>query len=113
VFTVEKLSDLSSLQSSIATQPSVIDCISFTPDNVFQELTTLDVSKPCGPDLIPPLLLKKAASYICLLLSKLFTQSMSTGKLPWDWVTANVVKKGDPHLPSNYRPISLTSMLSR
>ena len=79
VFTVEKLSDLSSLQSSIATQPSVIDCISFTTDNVFQELTNLDVSKACGPDLIPPLLLKKAAPYICLPLSKLFAQSMSLG----------------------------------
>jgi len=47
-------------------------------------------------------------------LSKLFTQSMSTGKLPQDWVTANVVpvfKKGDPRLPSNYRPISLTSII--
>ena len=79
VFTVETLSDLSSLQSSIATQPSVIDCISFTTDNVFQELTSHDVSKACGPDLIPPLLLKKAAPYICLPLSKLFAQSMSLG----------------------------------
>ena len=56
VFTVEKLSNLGSLQSSITTQPSVIDCISFTPDDVFQELTSLDISKACGPDLIPPLL---------------------------------------------------------
>ena len=114
VFTVEKLSDLNSLQSSITTQPSVIDCISFTPDDVFQELANLDVSKACGPDLIPPLLLKKAASYICVPLSKLFTQSMSTGKLPQDWTTANVVpvfKKGDPRLTSNYRPISLTSII--
>ena len=69
VFTVEKLSDLNSLQSSITTQPSVIDCISFTPDDVFQELASLDVSKACGPDLIPPLLLKKAASYTYLCAS--------------------------------------------
>ena len=35
----------------------------------------------------------------------------SSGKLPLDWVSANVVpvhKKGDKHLASNYRPISLT-----
>ena len=86
----------------------------FTPDDVFQELANLDVSKACGSDLIPPLLLKKAASYICVPLSKLFTQSMSTGKLPQDWTTANVVpvfKKGDPRLTSNYRPISLTSII--
>ena len=39
---------------------------------------------------------------------------MSTGKLPQDWTTANVVpvfKKGDPRLTSNYRPISLTSII--
>jgi len=49
-----------------------------------------------------------------MLLSKLFTQSMSTGKMPQDWVTGNVIhvfKKGDPRLPSNYRPISLTSII--
>ena len=54
-----QLSDLSSVQSSIATQPLVIDFISFTPDDAFQELTNLDVSRACGPDLIPPLLSKK------------------------------------------------------
>ena len=39
---------------------------------------------------------------------------MSSGKLPQDWITANIVpvfKKGDPHLSSNYRPISLTSII--
>ena len=39
---------------------------------------------------------------------------MSSGKLPQDWVTANVVpihKKSDKRLPSNYRPISLTSII--
>ena len=40
---------------------------------------------------------------------------MITGKLPQDWVTANrvvpVFKKGDPCLSSNYRPISLTSII--
>jgi len=34
VFTEERLSYLGSLQSSIPTQPSAIDSISFTPDNV-------------------------------------------------------------------------------
>ena len=42
----------------------------------------------------------------------MFQLSLSTGTLPKDWVTANIVlvyKKGDRNLPSNYRPISLTS----
>ena len=47
-------------------------------------------------------------------LSRLFQLSLSSGALPRDWVTANVVpvhKKGDKHLPSNYCPISLTSIV--
>lgn len=39
---------------------------------------------------------------------------MITGTLSCNWVTANVVpvyKRGDNHDPSNYRPISLTSVV--
>ena len=39
---------------------------------------------------------------------------MSTGTLPRDWVSANVVpvfKRDDRHIPSNYRLISLTSVV--
>ena len=39
---------------------------------------------------------------------------METGTLPCDWVTANIVpvyKKGDKCDASNYRPISLTSIV--
>jgi len=56
-------------------------------------------------------LLKVAAEFICLPLFRLFQLSLCSGT---DWVTANIVpvhKKGDKHLPSNYRPISLTSIV--
>jgi len=39
---------------------------------------------------------------------------MYTGSLPQDWVTANVVpvyKRNKKNLASNYRPISLTSLV--
>ena len=41
----------------------------------------------------------------------IFQRSIDTGKLPSDWLNANVAplfKKGDVHLPENYRPVSLT-----
>ena len=63
------------------------------------------------PDELPNLILKNAANEISPFLKIIFDQSLQTGKLPDDWVEANVVpvfKKGDQHSPANYRPISLT-----
>ena len=44
-------------------------------------------------------------------MTDIFEHSIQTGKLPDEWVEANVApvfKKGDRHSASNYRPISLT-----
>ena len=46
-----------------ATSP-MLETISFSPDAVYQELMHLNVSKACGLDLLPPLILKKAADFI-------------------------------------------------
>jgi len=59
-------------------------------------------------------LLQKGADLLAPPLTKLFQLSLSTGILPRDGVTANIVpvhKKGDRHLSLNYRPISLISVV--
>ena len=46
-------------------------------------------------------------------LQFIFTQSLNEGILPSDWLKANITpiyKKGDRSVPTNYRPISLTSV---
>jgi hypothetical protein len=46
-------------------------------------------------------------------LQKIFQVAIDTGDLPKDWRDANIssiFKKGDKHLPENYRPVSLTSV---
>ena len=81
---------------------------------MYETLLTLDVTKSCGPDLIPAYLLKCCAEHIASPLSFLFNKPMSSGTLPTDWVCANVVpvfKHDDKHVPSNYQPISLTSVV--
>ena len=77
-------------------------------------LITLNESRACGPDVIPARLLKEGAESICTSLAYLFQMSLDSGTLPSDWTSANVVpvfKRGDRHQPSNYRPISLTSLV--
>ena len=49
-------------------------------------------------------------------ISVLFQKSIDSGKLPKDWTDANITpvfKKGDRHSAENYRPVSLTSVLSK
>ena len=105
---------MDSLNQSLKYQSTVISTVDFSPSIVCSYLDSLDVSKACGPDLIPAFLLRCCAEEISSPLSYLFNESMSTGTLPRDWVSANVVpvyKRNDRHVPSNYRPISLTTIV--
>ena len=80
------------------------------------KLKGLNGGKPSGPDELSNLILKNAANEISPFLKIIFVQSLETGKLPDDWVEANVApvfKKGDQHSPANYRPISLTCVCAK
>ena len=114
VFTIEDCNSLSDLRQSLEVHPDLINTIVFSVDEVHMALMNLQKDKACGPDCIPAYLLTIGADFLAVPLSKLFQLSLSTGTLPRDWVTANIVpvyKKGDSHLSSNYRPISLTSVV--
>jgi hypothetical protein len=53
---------------------------------------------------------------IAPILQIILQQSLDTGDLPKDWRDANIssiFKKGDKHLPENYRPVSLTSVTTK
>ena len=114
VFTSEDTGLLPDLRSTIGWGSNLISSIDFTPDVVLDVLSSLDVSKACGPNLIPARLLKESADSICTSLAHLFQMSLDSGTLPSDWTSANVVpvfKHNDKHQPSNYQPISLTSLV--
>ena len=90
--------------------------ITFTTEGIEKLLTKLSPRKACGPDLIPIRVLREAAKEITPILQIIFTQSYETGTLPKDWLSANIIavfKKGNKSLPSNYRPISLTCVITK
>ena len=50
------------------------------------------------------------------ILEIIFNKSLQTGQVPNDWKEANVApifEKGDKHNPCNYRPVSLTCIISK
>ena len=56
-------------------------------------------------------MLKTCSSQLEPALTNIFQRSIDCGKLPSDWLNANVspvYKNGYVHLPENYRPVSLT-----
>ena len=77
---------------------------------------SLKQGKAAGPDRLKRLLLRELRGEIAPIVKIIFDRSLQTGKLPADWMKANVMpvfKKGDKSLASNYRPISLTCILCK
>ena len=101
--------------SNLNLPPAVnnISQIKISTEGVVKLLKNLHPHKAPGPDNLPNIVLKTLADQIGPSLAIIYQVSLNSGKLPTDWLSANVscaFKKGDRHLASNYRPISLTSV---
>ena len=75
VFMQEDLSSFDSLKQSLPCHSPIISTVKFLPSTVCSYLCNLDVSKACGPDLIPAFLLKSNAEAIASPLCYLFNKS--------------------------------------
>ena len=85
-------------------------------EEVTDLLLSLNTSKANGPDGISATMLKSMAYSIAPGLTKLFNKSISSGKLPSTWKTSSIVpipKSNEKSSVTNYRPISLLSIISK
>ena len=85
----------------------------FNPTNVKGVLRKLKNKVSCELDGLPLTLFNKLASCLAFPLSLLYNNSMSVGKLPYEWkkaVITPIAKSGLASDPCNYRPVSLTSV---
>ncbi|CAH8641175.1 unnamed protein product [Dicrocoelium dendriticum] len=102
-----------SLQAKVP-EGSHLEEVSITEAQVLRLLRQLNPSKAAGGDAIHPKLLYELADELCSPITHLFVKSLRGCSLPKDWkeaIVCPIFKKGDKHLPDNYRPVSLTSVL--
>ena len=87
VFTIE---DLTNVPNKGTSSCSAMEPIVFTVPGVLSLLEYLEVVKSPGPDKIHPLILKHCASELAPVLQVIFSQSLSTGNIPSDWLISNI-----------------------
>lgn len=101
------------LQNCPTIQTKPIQNLKVSTVGIAKLLRELELFKAPGPDGIQNTVLKSCADNIAPILCMIFQRSLDTGRLPPDWLEANITavfRKGDCHKAENYRPISLTSV---
>ena len=116
VFTTEDLNSIPATPNVLTNNNDVLNGITVTERDVLKCIDKLKVNKSQGPDKISPRILKEAKLELVTPLTLLFNKSLQSSTMPDEWKLANVTpifKKGSKSLPSNYRPISLTSVVCK
>ena len=83
---------------------------------VMEIIASLNIFKASGPDQISVRMIKGTASSIAPVLAQFFNVSIKSGRIPSAWKASIIVPipKGPSNTdPSNYRPISLLSVISK
>ena len=91
--------------------------VNITARDVGKLIDALDTTKSTGPDNIPSIVLKKICPEVAPILAKLFNRCLREKHFPDSWKISNVCpvykNSGDQSSPSQYRPISLLSIISK
>ena len=90
--------------------------INLSDSIIIEAIKELSPNSAGGPDGIPASLLINCAEEIVPTLKIIFSHSLSSSIIPTSFKEVAIIpvfKPGDKSLPSNYRPISLTSVLRK
>lgn len=93
-----------------------LDNFTCDPRNVIKIVKKLKSSSSAGPDGINVYFIKQILAVVTNPLCKVYNISLSEGVVPDEWKIAHITpvfKKGNSQLPSQYRPISLTSVICK
>ena len=85
-------------------------------EDIIKAIIKLSSISAAGPDGFPAIMLKKCASSLASALFLLYRKSLDSGLVPKSFKQSNIVpifKSGDKGIAENYRPVALTSHLSK
>lgn len=102
--------------TSMAAPLEYVSSCTFSLQDVTNVLESLDVSKGCGPDCIPPSVLKRCSSVLAAPLQEIFNRCIACGTFPDILKVSYVVpihKSGSTSDVGNYRPIAVQPVLAK
>ena len=104
--------DAASFPPPDLTYPFTDQILEFSISDVIEAIDDIKPNASSGPDEIPVALLKNCKDAMAIPIHLIWSKSLASGEVPSFYKYSNVSplhKKDSKALPSNYRPISLTS----
>jgi len=101
--------------NSIPNIPNM-DILVIDEEDILDRLSKININKSAGPDGLHPRILYEVRNEIVKALKIIFDYSLLYHQVPQDWRAGNISpisKKGIRTDASNYRPISLTSIICK
>ena len=95
---------------------SLLENINFSNEELAEAMRELRSTSAAGPDGFPAILLKKCSSALAPPLAQVWRRSLQEGVIPASFKSANIVpihKGKSKAVAKNYRPVALTSQLSK
>lgn len=110
-FTIEENLHINNVEEN-----SHINNVIVSPEQVQKSINDLSLNSAAGPDQFPSILLKRCAEELSIPLTTLYNTSLGNGEFPDKLKYAKVTpiyKGGSRNEPKNYRPVALTTHISK
>ena len=107
---------LDKLRQVLRNRQCTFDLSPVTEDEVLKIISKLKNSKSTGTDFISTWIIKLVSRELLPVITHIVNLSIASGEFPVQWKLAKVVpllKKGDPLIPKNYRPVALLPIFSK
>ena len=108
---------MSSVFKSSLNENRILNSFTVTEEAIVEILGSLDVSKSCGPDNLPAVVLRNCAKELTKSIFELFRNFRRLGTYPSAWkigaVSPIFKKKGSKADVVNYRPVTLLCIVSK